>query len=86
MIDPRNEEAHDERTASALAQDTLDNLLAQALDTSDPVGWVRRRVQIALRRLEQTDHPTSVKDEAKRQLFSLERRLVQAVRTNDRSA
>jgi hypothetical protein len=61
------------------ARSVLDELVARALTETDPVAWLLQRVQAALVRLDAIDRPASVKEEAKRQLFNLERRLIRAL-------
>jgi hypothetical protein len=61
-------------------RDKLDGLIARAREQPDPVAWLRQQVQAALDRVDGVDRPSSVKEEAKRQLFNLERRLVRAIR------
>jgi hypothetical protein len=81
MMGDDDVEKDEDRLAEArFARDELDALIARALEAPDPVRWLRRRVQAALDRLDSVDRPASVKEEAKRQLFNLERRLIRAIR------
>jgi hypothetical protein len=81
MIGDDDVEKDEDGLADArFVRDKLDGLIARALEEADPVAWLRQRVQAALDRVDGVDHPSSVKEEAKRQLFNLERRLIRAIR------
>ncbi len=54
----------------------LDALMARAKTQPDPVRWTRSHVRAALDRLERVDEPHVVKDEARRQLLAIERRML----------
>lgn len=75
---------HSERRRGAgkdgLHDGSIDRLVQEALADPDPVGWMRARVADAVDRLDHLHAPPPVKAEAKRQLLSIERRLIGAIR------
>lgn len=57
----------------------IESLAAEALRSADPEKWVRGRIEEARERLDQTDASRALVQEAKRQLFTLEKLLLRAV-------